>query len=36
MNHIADDFEINGPGIPASAVDSQGKLASAWGEIKKL
>ena len=32
----ADDFEINGPGIPASAVDSQGKLASAWGEIKKL
>lgn len=30
-----DDFEVNGPGIPATAVDSQGKLASAWGKIKQ-
>jgi len=30
-----DDFDINGPGIPATAVDSQGKLASAWGGIKQ-
>ncbi len=29
-----DDFDINGPGIPATAVDSQGKMATAWGEIK--
>ncbi|MFC1714462.1 hypothetical protein ACFL6S_12410, partial [Candidatus Poribacteria bacterium] len=30
-----DDFEVNGPGIPATAVDSQGKLAVAWGGIKQ-
>jgi hypothetical protein len=30
-----DDLDINGPGIPATAVDSQGKLAVAWGEIKQ-
>lgn len=29
-----DDFDINGPGIKSSAVDSQGKLAIAWGKIK--
>ena len=29
-----DDLDINGPGIPATAVDSQGKMATAWGEIK--
>lgn len=29
-----DDFEINGPGIPATAVESQGKLAITWGNIK--
>jgi hypothetical protein len=31
-----DDFDINGPGIPATAVDSQGKLAFTWGKIKSL
>ncbi len=29
-----DDFDANGPGIPSTAVDSQGKLAAAWGSIK--
>jgi hypothetical protein len=30
-----DDFDANGPGIPATAVESQGKLAVAWGQIKQ-
>lgn len=30
-----DDFDINGPGIKASAVDSQNKLTTAWGDIKR-
>ena len=30
-----DDFDANGPGIPATAVDSQGKLAVAWGKVKQ-
>ena len=30
-----DDFDINGPDIPATAVDSQGKLAASWGRIKE-
>ena len=30
-----DDFDINGPGIPATAVDSRGKLAVTWGKIKQ-
>jgi hypothetical protein len=29
-----DDFDANGPGIPSTAVDSQGKLAATWGKIK--
>ncbi|HGJ67674.1 TPA: hypothetical protein ENS27_20140 [bacterium] len=29
-----DDFDINGPGIKPSAVDSKDKLAVAWGNIK--
>jgi transposase-like protein len=28
-------FDVNGPGIPATAVDSQGKLAVSWGRIKQ-
>jgi hypothetical protein len=30
-----DDLDVSGPGIPSTAVDSQGKLAVAWGEIKQ-
>jgi hypothetical protein len=30
-----DDFDINGPGIAASVVDPQSKIAVAWGEIKR-
>jgi len=30
-----DDFEINGPGIPATDVSPAGKMAIAWGEIKR-
>jgi hypothetical protein len=30
-----DDFDINGPGIAASAVDPQSKIAVAWGDIKR-
>ena len=30
-----DDFEVNGPGIPATAVDSQDKLAVTWGDVKR-
>jgi hypothetical protein len=30
-----DDFDINGPGIAASAVYPQSKIAVAWGEIKQ-
>jgi hypothetical protein len=33
-SHI-DDFDVNGPGIPLTSVDSFGKLTTAWGEIKK-
>jgi hypothetical protein len=29
-----DNFDISGPGIPASAVESKGKLASTWANIK--
>ena len=29
-----DNFDISGPGIPASAVDSKDKLASTWANIK--
>lgn len=29
-----DDFDVNGPGIPATAVDSKGKLVATWGNIK--
>jgi len=29
-----DEFEINGPGIPRTAVDSQGKLAATWAGIR--
>ena len=31
-----DDFDINGPGIPATAVESNGKIAATWGKIKGL
>ena len=34
-SHAAfDDFEVNGPGIQASAVSPSGKLAAAWGRLK--
>ena len=33
-SHI-DDFDVNGPGIPATAVESAGKLAVTWGSIRK-
>ena len=29
-----EDFDINGPGIPRTAVESQGKLATTWARIK--
>jgi hypothetical protein len=29
-----DNFEVNGPGIPSSAVDSKGKLVATWAKIK--
>jgi len=30
-----DDFDVNGPNIPNTAVNSQGKMAVAWGKIKQ-
>ena len=33
-SHI-DDFDVNGPGIPASPVEVVGKLATTWGRLKK-
>ncbi len=29
-----DYFDINGPGIPATAVEYKEKMATSWGEIK--
>ena len=29
-----DDFDVNGPGIPATSVEAFGKLAAKWGKIK--
>ena len=34
-SHI-DDFDVNGPGIPATSVESSGKLATAWGKLKNI
>jgi hypothetical protein len=33
-SHI-DDFDVNGPGIPATSVEATGKLAATWGSLKK-
>lgn len=31
--HI-DDYDVNGPGIPATSVEKSGKLATTWGRIR--
>ncbi|MFC1717976.1 hypothetical protein ACFL6S_30220 [Candidatus Poribacteria bacterium] len=33
--HI-DDFDVNGAGIPATSVESADKLATTWGDLKRL
>jgi hypothetical protein len=32
-SHV-DDFDVNGPGVPLTAVEASGKLAITWGELK--
>lgn len=31
---LIDDFEVNGPGIPSAAVESDGKLSTTWAYIR--